>query len=157
MNSSNSSAKVHPAASARTFWVMGDQVSKRGKLDGTEFNIVDVMIPPGSGTPPHTHASPEIFRILQGTVRIWSLSDGKPVETDAVAGDVVTIPAHAPHAYRNVSPLPALMMSVVDDQMVGFFEAAASDEPLAGPPTPEAIGRIVALTATHGINVLQAA
>ena len=103
----NSSAKVHPTAAADTFWVMGDKVAKRGKLEGTEFNVVDVLIPPGSGTPPHTHASPEIFRILEGTVRIWSMVGGTPVETDAVPGDVVTIPAHAPHAYQNVSPYKA--------------------------------------------------
>jgi len=154
---SNSSAKVHPLATADTFWVMGDQVRKRGKLEGTAFNVIDVIIPSGSGTPPHTHASTEIFRILEGTVRIWSMIGGKPVETDAVAGDVVTIPAHAPHAYQNISPVPAVMMSIVDDDMIAFFEAAASNEAPKGPPTPEAIGRIMSLTATHGINILQAA
>ena len=153
----NSSAKVHPTAAADTFWVMGDKVAKRGKLEGTEFNVVDVLIPPGSGTPPHTHASPEIFRILEGTVRIWSMVGGTPVETDAVPGDVVTIPAHAPHAYQNVSPVPALLMSIVDDHMVRFFEAAASSEAPKGPPTPEAIGRIMSLTASHGISILQVA
>ena len=83
--------------------------------------------------------------------------DGKPVETDAVAGDVVTIPAHAPHAYQNASPVQAVMMSIVDDEMIAFFEAAASNEAPKGPPTPEAIGRIMSLTASHGINILQAA
>lgn len=153
----NHSAKVHPAASAGKFWVMGDEIMKRGKLEGTGFNVIDVMVPPGSGTPPHSHASPEIFRILQGTMTIWSLIDGQPAEIEAVPGDVVTIPAHAQHAYRNASSAPALMMSIVDDRMMEFFEAAASDEPPAGPPTPEAIERIMALTVTHGIHILQAA
>lgn len=152
----NFSAKVHPAASAGKMWVMGDEVMKRGRLEGTGFNVIDVAVPPGSGTPPHTHASPEIFRILQGTVTIWALIDGKPTETEAGPGDVVTIPAHAPHAYRNASQAPALMMSVVDDRMMEFFEAAASHEPPAGPPTPEAIGRIMALTETYGIHILAA-
>ena len=44
----NSSAKVHPLAAANTFWVMGDQVRKRGKLEGTAFNVVDVIIPPAA-------------------------------------------------------------------------------------------------------------
>nr|CAD6418626.1 cupin domain-containing protein [Rhizobium sp. Q54] len=48
------------------------------------------------------------------------------------------------------------MMSVVDDRMMEFFEAAASHEPPAGPPTPEAVERIIALTANHGIQILQA-
>ncbi|MBW9053939.1 cupin domain-containing protein [Rhizobium mesosinicum] len=153
----NSSAEVHPLAAADTFWVMGDQVRKRGKLEGTAFNVIDVIVPSGSGTPPHTHASPEIFRILEGTVRIWSMAGGKPVETNAAAGDVVTIPAHAPHAYQNVGPVQAIMMAIVDDDMIAFFEAAASNEAPKGPPTPEAIGRIMSLTASHGIKILQAA
>ena len=37
----NFSARVHPAASAGVFWVMGDQVMKRGKLEGTGFNVID--------------------------------------------------------------------------------------------------------------------
>jgi hypothetical protein len=49
------------------------------------------------------------------------------------------------------------MMSIVDDEMIAFFEAAASNEAPKGPPTPEAIGRIMSLTASHGINILQAA
>ncbi|TCV72649.1 cupin domain-containing protein [Neorhizobium sp. S3-V5DH] len=153
----NFSARVHPAASAGVFWVMGDQVMKRGKLEGTGFNVIDVLVPPGSGTPPHMHASPEIFRILEGTLTIWSMVEGGPAEVEAVAGDVVTIPAHAPHAYRNSSSEPAIMMAIVDDGMMGFFEAAASHEPPAGPPTPEVIERTMALTETHGIHILQAA
>jgi quercetin dioxygenase-like cupin family protein len=156
MNTENS-AKVHPLAGACTFWVIGDQVRKRGKLDGTALNVIDVVVPPGSGTPPHTHASPEIFRILEGTVRIWTIVGGTPVETDAAAGDVVTISAHAPHAYQNVSPVPAVMMSIVDDGMIAFFDAAASVEAPNGPPTPETIGRIMSLAASHGIEILETA
>ncbi|MBO9628954.1 MAG: cupin domain-containing protein [Shinella sp.] len=153
----NISATVHPLKEAESFWVMGDRVAKRGKLEGTAFNVIDVIVPPGSGTPPHTHASPEIFRILEGSVRIWSMVNGVDGETEAFPGDVVMIPAHAPHGYRNTGAAPALMMSIVDDRMMGFFEAAAASEAPSGPPTPEMIGRVMSLTATHGINILQAA
>lgn len=154
---SNASATVHTAAATNTFWVLGDQVSIRGNLEGTPLNIVDVMVPPGSGTPPHFHASAEIFRILEGSVRIWRMVDGKPDETDAKAGDVVTIAANAPHGYQNVSGAPARMMAIVDDQMLGFFLAAASTDAPSGPPTADAIGRIMSLTASHGISMLDAA
>ena len=148
---------IHPTAAASSFWVLGDQLSIRGNVSGTPLNIVDVTVPPGSGTPPHSHASAEIFRILEGTIRIWSLVDGAPVETDATAGDVVTIAPHAPHGYRNATSEPARLMAIVDDQMVAFFRDAASDQPLEGPPTPELIGRITGLTARHGITMLDAA
>ncbi|MER9879111.1 cupin domain-containing protein [Mesorhizobium sp. M0118] len=63
-------ATVHPADSVQGFWVMGDQVAVRAKLAGTALNVIDVTVPPGSGTPPHTHPSAEIFRILEGTLTI---------------------------------------------------------------------------------------
>ncbi len=151
------STKVRPASASSSFWVLGDQLSIRGNVDGTPLNVVDVTVLPGSGTPPHSHASAEIFRILEGTIRIWSMVDGAPIETDATAGDVVTIAPHAPHGYRNATTEPAKLMAIVDDQMVAFFRDAASDQAPEGPPTPEVIGRIMALTARHGITMLDAA
>ncbi|QIB35582.1 cupin domain-containing protein [Ancylobacter pratisalsi] len=152
----NASATVHPAAAASRFWVLGDQLSIRGNLEGTTLNVVDVVVPPGGGTPPHSHPSPEIFRILDGTIRIWSVVDGRPTEMDAGAGDVVTIAAHAPHGYRNVSGAPVSLMAVVDEQTMGFFRAAATDEAPEGPPTADVIGQIMKLSADHGITILTA-
>lgn len=149
--------QVNSVADARSFWVMGDQVSLRGKVEGAPLNIVDVTVPPGSGTPPHSHASAEIFRILEGTIRVWHMVNGVPTETDATAGDVVTMAAHAPHGYRNATDRPARLMAIVDDEMVAFFRDAASDHAPEGPPTPELIAQLMDLTARHGITMLAAA
>lgn len=157
MNIEIASAKHHPATDGRPVWVMGDQVVLRAKLDGTSWNVVDVIVPPGSGTPPHSHRSPEIFRILEGRLTIWTMNDGEPHEFEAATGDLVTIPANTPHGYGNPGPTPAVIMAVLDDQMVRFFEAAASKEKPSGPPSPELIERIMRLTTEHGITVLQAA
>ncbi|HZW46249.1 MAG TPA: cupin domain-containing protein [Microvirga sp.] len=153
---SASSVATHRASSAESFWVVGDRVSLRGQLAGTDLHVVDVEVPPGSGTPPHTHAYAEIFRVLQGTLRIWSLADGVPQEIDAGPGDVITIPAHAPHAYRNAGTTPAVFMAIVNGQAVRFFQAMASSEPVVGPPGPDVVGRIMALTAEHGVKMLAA-
>lgn len=159
MNDINSGAQapsvaIHPASSAESFWVVGDKVSLRGQLAGTDLHVIDVEVPPGSGTPPHTHAYAEIFRVLQGTLRIWSLADGAPQEVDAGPGDVITIPAHAPHAYRNVGTEPAVFMAIVDGQAIRFFQAMASSEPVVGPPGPNVISRIMTVTAEHGVKML---
>lgn len=150
-------ATVHPADSVQSFWVMGDQVAVRAKLAGTALNVIDVTVPPGSGTPPHTHPSAEIFRILEGTLTMWTVIDGVAQEYEVEPGDVVTIPGNAPHGYRNAGPVPAMFMAIVDDEMIAFFEEAASKDAPSGPPTADMINRVIELTGRHGIQILQAA
>ncbi len=141
----------------RDFWVMSDRLSLRGKLPGTALNVLDVTVSPGGGTPPHSHASAEIFRILSGELTIWTMADGCPTEYVATAGDVVTIPAHAPHGYRNNGTGPATMMAILDDDMIAFFEDVASHRAPAGPPSPEVIERLMRATEVHGITMLKVA
>jgi len=148
------STEVHNSGSGRTIQVLGEQVQVRAKLPGTPLNVVDVTVPPGSGTPLHSHASTEIYRILSGRLKISSLRGDVVTEFDAGAGDVVTMPAHAAHAYRNDGTTPVHFMAIVDDQMLAFFDEAAAIAAPAGPPSPELIGRVVALTAVHGIAML---
>jgi quercetin dioxygenase-like cupin family protein len=148
-------ASIHPARETRSFWVMGDRVALRARLPGPNLWVVDVEVPPGSGVPPHSHASPEVFIVQDGVVRFWTNVGGVPQEVDAGPGDVLTVPAHAPHGYRNASGAAARFTGLVDDSMAAFFEAAARDvPPPPGPPPAEEIGRIMALAARSGITML---
>ena len=149
--------ELHAKEYANGFWVAGDRVTVRAKLDGTTLNVIDVMVPPGSGTPPHAHRSAEIFRVLEGSLTIWSMVGGVAREHAAGPGDVVTIPANVPHGYRNASAKPALFTAIVEDQMIAFFTEAAAKEAPSGPPTAEMISRLVELTERHQIQLLQAA
>jgi quercetin dioxygenase-like cupin family protein len=157
MTRETTAVKLHAKENANGFWVVGDQVTVRAKLDGTALNVIDVVVPPGSGTPPHTHRSVEIFRILEGSLMIWSMIDGVAREHEAGPGDVVTIPANAPHGYRNASERPAVFTAIVEDQMIAFFTDAAAKEAPSGPPNAETISRLIELTGRHQIQVLQAA
>lgn len=157
MTSHDTAPMVHPAASAPSFWVMGDQVTVRAKLHGTALNVIDVRVPPGSGVPPHTHASAEIFRVLEGTLTIWRMIDGVAGEHEARPGDVVTIPGNAPHGYRNIGSGSCVFTAIVDDEMVAFFEEAASRQAPSGPPTADVVRHIMELSGRHGIQILQAA
>lgn len=150
-------AAIHASENASDFWVAGDRVTVRAKLDGTTLNVIDIMVPPGSGTPPHTHRSVEIFRVLEGSLMIWAVIDGVSREHEAGPGDVVTIPSNAPHCYRNASAKPVLFTAIVEDQMVAFFKEAAAKDAPSGPPAAEMISRILKLAARHQIQLLQAA
>lgn len=71
---SNSCVTMPAGKEARRFFVLGDRIERQVRIRGTWLNIFDVTVPPGSRTPRHAHASPEVFRILEGRLTIWRLT-----------------------------------------------------------------------------------
>ena len=75
------------------------------RFEGAEFGGADVSFfwtdaPPGTGPKLHRHPYPEVFVILEGQVT-FTVGD----ETiEAVAGDVVIVPAGQPHRFVNIGP-----------------------------------------------------
>jgi quercetin dioxygenase-like cupin family protein len=146
---------VTTPAQAETVWVVRDRLRFMGEVPGTDLAIVEVEVPPGSGTPPHRHASPEVFRVLTGEVTFGIFEPGPPREVAAGAGTVVTVPAHIPHNYRNAGGVAATMLVVVDRTMAGFFHDLGRREvPAGGPPSEAEIADILAACARHGITIL---
>jgi AcrR family transcriptional regulator/uncharacterized RmlC-like cupin family protein len=142
-------------ADAEALWVIRDRIRFMGKLDGTDLNVLEVEVPPGSGTPPHMHESPEIFRVLTGEITFGQFDGPAPIETVATTGTVVTVPSQIPHNYRNAGETPASMLVVVERSMSDFFrDVGVREPPPARPPTAEEIGRIMAACERHGIRVL---
>jgi quercetin dioxygenase-like cupin family protein len=143
-------------ASADTVWVVRDRIQFLGEVPGTNLALLEVEVPPGSGTPPHTHASPEVFRVLSGEVRFGIFDTTPPREVVAGPGAVVTIPPHAAHNYRNAGAQPATMLVVVDDTMTAFFrELGRRETPAGGPPSADEIAAVLAACARHHITLLQ--
>jgi quercetin dioxygenase-like cupin family protein len=150
MSNSNSATA---APSAKNIFVLADHVERRARLEGTWLNIFDVTVPSGGGTPLHSHASPEVFRILEGSLIIQRMTDNGLQEVEAIAGDIITIAAHMPHGYTNRGPAPAVFSAIVDKEMAVYFEAAAGGKP--GTPADDARQMLVAANA-HGIHILAA-
>ena len=140
---------------AEALWVVRDRIRFMGSLDGTELSVAEVEVPPGSGTPPHLHASPEIFRVLSGEVTFGRFADGPPSMTAAGPGTVVTVPSNVPHNYQNAGSGPATMLVVIEKSMENFFrDLGKSETPPAGPPSDAEIGEVLAACARHGITML---
>lgn len=149
--------RVTTLADAQSVWVIGDEVRFMGGVDGGNLSLVDVTVMPGSGTPPHRHASPEIFRVTEGEVTFGIFGDGPPRLFTAGEGTVVTVPSWLGHNYSNQSGRPARFAAVVENDMVKFFEdVGVADRPPPGPPSEETIGRIMAACQRHGIELLGA-
>lgn len=140
---------------AEQLWVVRDRVHFMGALDGTELHVLEVEVPPGSGTPPHVHESPEIFRVLSGELTFGRFGAGAPEFTVAGAGTVVTVPSRVPHNYQNASQAPARMLVVLERSMAEFFrDLGRREAPPAGPPSEAEIAEVMAACARHGITLL---
>jgi quercetin dioxygenase-like cupin family protein len=77
-----------------------------GKDTGDRYCLIDMLIPPGGGPPPHRHDFEEMFTILDGEIEFTFR--GEPIR--AGAGSTVNIPANAPHAFKNMSDKPARLL-----------------------------------------------
>lgn len=149
------SIRVTHAPDADARWVVRDRVRFMGELDGTHLSVLEVEVPPGSGTPPHLHESPEIFRVLGGEITFGLFEAGPPRAVVAGAGTVVTVPSRLPHNYQNAGSTPASMLVVVERSMAEFFrDIGRTDAPPPGPPSASEIEAVIAACARHHITLL---
>jgi len=77
-----------------------------GADTGGRYCLIEMLVPPGGGPPPHRHDFEEMFTVLEGEIRLTFRGE----EIAARAGQTVNIPANAPHAFRNVSDRPARLL-----------------------------------------------
>ena len=112
-------ALVHLAVVGDTYTVLisGEQTDGR-------FAMIDMLIPPGGGPPPHRHSFEECFRVLDGAIDV-QLRDLSPVRLEA--GESVNIPANAPHSFRNVAQVPARLLCTVSPSGLEKFFAEFGD------------------------------
>ena len=122
-------ALVHLAVVGDTYTVLlsGEQTAGR-------FAMLDMLIPPGGGPPPHRHDFEESFRVLEGSIEV-RVGDQPPVLLDA--GDTVNIPARAPHAFRNASAAQArLLCTVAPSGLERYFAEFGDPVPARTSPAP---------------------
>jgi quercetin dioxygenase-like cupin family protein len=144
-------------ADAETLWVVRDRVRFMGEVAGTDLAVLEVEVPPGSGTPPHRHHSPQIFRVLSGELTFGLFESSPPSQVVAGAGTVVTVPPNVAHNYQNTSAAAANMLVVVQRSMAAFFRALGRREaPRPGPPSDDEIAAVMAACARHDITIIGA-
>jgi quercetin dioxygenase-like cupin family protein len=70
------------------------------------YCLIDMLVPPGGGPPPHRHDFEEMFTILEGEIEVTFRGARSVVR----AGETANIPANAPHQFRNSSTRPARLL-----------------------------------------------
>ena len=82
------------------------------------------------------------------------LREGEEEWLPAVAGDCIHVPGNEWHGFRNASPAAARMLTFGMGALGAFFEEASktleSTAPVQGPPSPESVEKLKALTAKYG-------
>jgi quercetin dioxygenase-like cupin family protein len=77
-----------------------------GKDTGGRYCLIDMLIPPGGGPPPHRHDFEEMFTVLEGEVKVTFRGE----TLTAHAGDTINVPANAPHAFTNAGDSPSRLL-----------------------------------------------
>lgn len=101
----------------------------------------------------HSHASPEVFRILEGTLTVQQMTDSGLSETQAQAGDIISIPGNVPHGYSNTGPDAVVFSAIIDKDMATYFEVADIG-PQAEVASDEEAERFLVAAGEHGIRIL---
>ena len=101
------------------------------KDTGGQYCLIDMLVPPGGGPPPHRHDFEEMFTVLDGEIELTFRGD----VIRAVAGTTVNIPSNAPHSFKNVSDAPARLLCMCTPGGQDEFFVAVGDR-VAGRDSP---------------------
>ncbi len=86
---------------ARHLSLVGDTYTilvSGAETDG-RYCLIDMLVPDGSGPPPHRHDFEEMFTLLEGELAFTFRGETRTVAAPAT----VNIPANAPHSFKNAS------------------------------------------------------
>jgi quercetin dioxygenase-like cupin family protein len=79
-----------------------------GKDTAGRYCLIDMHVPPGGGPPPHRHDFEESFTVLEGEIEATFRGKRSTVR----AGEVINIPANAPHQFQNKSNKAARLLCI---------------------------------------------
>src|SRR5258708_38565123 len=129
-------------AEEQTFIVLGVllQFLSTPEQINDQISVMRGTVPSGVVIPLHSHADPEIFYVLNGSLEVFQAEGPSAGWQTANAAEVVSIPGNVRHALRNTSPSPITSITVSKQELYSFFrEPARPFDPNRPPtqPTPE--------------------
>ena len=145
------------AGEGQSAWVVGDlyMVKASGKDTGGAFALIEVMVPPGSGPPPHLHhREDEALYIVEGEFEVHVDQQ----RLTAGPGSWVQMAKGSLHHFKNVGPRPAKMLIVatpagLDEFFLEAGRKATDTSPESGTATPEDEQRLLAIAPKYGIEM----
>jgi quercetin dioxygenase-like cupin family protein len=144
--------------------VVGDTytILLRGKDTAGRYCLIDMHVPPGGGPPPHRHDFEESFTVLAGEIEATFRGKTSTVR----AGEVINIPANAPHKFQNRSNEAARLLCLCSPagQEEFFLEIGVAvptrttPPPKPGPAEQEALkAKLASLAPKYKTELLEQA
>lgn len=141
----------------KSFWVLGDLYTFKatGKETNGQFTIMDQVIQPQGGPPPHIHhREDEAFYILEG--RFSFLCGDKQNELEA--GSFVYIPKGMLHTFKNTGAQKGrLLVTVTPAGLEDFFYSIGTPaDDLNNPPAfdPGILERLMLLAKDFQMDII---
>ena len=141
----------------QAYWVLGDLYTFKatGKQTSNAFTVIDQVIQPLGGPPPHIHhREDEAFYVLEGKFSFMSGNEERVLET----GGFAYIPKGTMHTFKNVGQQPGrLLVTITPAGLEEFFYAIGT--PLtdaAAPPAPDPAlpEKLLRLAKQHNMEVV---
>ena len=105
-----------------------------------QISVMRGTVLSGVQIPLHSHADPEIFYVLNGSIEVFQAEGPYAGWQTMNVGEVVSIPGNVRHALRNTSHSSMTSITVSKQELYNFFRELAQpfdpNRPPA-PPTPE--------------------
>ena len=120
----------------RHLGVVGDTytILLTGKDTAGRYCLIDMLVPPGGGPPPHRHDFEEMFTVLEGEIEVTF----RGAKSIVRAGETVNIPANAAHEFHNTSERPARLLCLCSPAgQEEFFMAVGIPLPTRTTPSPK--------------------
>jgi mannose-6-phosphate isomerase-like protein (cupin superfamily) len=109
-----------------------------GEDTAGRYCLIDMLVPPGGGPPPHRHDFEEMFSVIEGEVEVTF----RGTKSLLRVGETANIPANAPHEFHNVSQRPARLLCICSPAgQEEFFMAVGARVASRTTPPPKLDGR----------------
>jgi quercetin dioxygenase-like cupin family protein len=138
--------------------VVGDtyRILITGKETGGAFATIDMLVPPGGGPGPHSHADfQESFFVIDGEIEVKSEASTYV----AKKGSFVSIPKGGiVHCFKNKSDKTAHLLCMVvpsglEEMFMEIGKPVSPGEFLPPPMDPETLEKMLAIAEKHGQKV----
>ena len=119
---------------------------------GHEISLFQGTLPPGVVIPLHSHAEPEVFYVLEGSLEVYRENGPSQGWSTTQPAGVLAIPGKVKHALRNISSTPTTAILVTQKELYNFFRSVAKPfeaGQMPAPPSPEDIEQLFAAAAKY--------
>ena len=119
-----------------------------------DFCVMRGVIPPGAVVPIHSHDSTETFLVISGTKQALVAGEHGMEWVDVREGDYVQIGSGEAHALRNISEAPCIELIITNTRLGHWFEEVGRPvRGYPGPPTPDDLARLFAVSARYNYRL----